>query len=47
MLKIPEHILNKEEKLTTGEYDIIKNHVIIAYKFVEEKLTLSQDLSMP
>ncbi|HOV13556.1 MAG TPA: HD-GYP domain-containing protein [Spirochaetota bacterium] len=44
MLKIPEHILNKEEKLTTGEYDIIKNHVIIAYKFVEEKLTLSQDV---
>lgn len=44
MLKIPDHILNKDEKLTDEEYETIKTHPIVAYKFVQENLSLNDNI---
>lgn len=36
-LRVPEHILNKPEKLTTEEFDIIKKHTINGYEILKDK----------
>lgn len=37
MLKIDERVINKKEKLTSAEYDIVKNHTLIGYKLLNQK----------
>ena len=44
MIRIPEHILTKEDKLTQNEYEVIKNHPMIGYKYIEENLDVSQNI---
>lgn len=47
MLKMPEEILNKEDKLTEEEYNQIKTHPIIAYKLINEKNIFGRDVLDP
>lgn len=47
MTKIPEEILNKEDKLTEEEYNQIKTHPIIAYKLINEKNIFGRDILDP
>ncbi len=47
MTKIPEEILNKEDKLTEEEYNQIKTHPIIAYKLINEKNIFGRDVLDP
>lgn len=44
MLKIPEHILTKEEKLTDEEYALIKTHPITSFKYVEENFSFNENI---
>jgi len=47
MLKIPEEILNKEDRLTEEEYNKIKTHPIIAYKLINERNIFGRDVLDP
>lgn len=40
--KVPEYILNKPEKLTEKEYEIVKKHVIYGYNILKETVGISQ-----
>jgi len=44
--KIPQHILNKPDKLTKDEFDEIKKHPVIAYKMLEQDATISKDVAL-
>ncbi|OHD27580.1 MAG: hypothetical protein A2086_15460 [Spirochaetes bacterium GWD1_27_9] len=44
MVKIPQEIVNKDEKLTDDEYDIIKTHPVIAYKLISAKNIVSSNV---
>ncbi|MFT4413788.1 HD-GYP domain-containing protein [Fredinandcohnia humi] len=40
---IPERILNKKEKLTIDEYNVIKNHPTIGYNIIKHVATFNQN----
>jgi HD-GYP domain-containing protein (c-di-GMP phosphodiesterase class II) len=44
MLKIPQAILNKTDKLTDEEYNLIKSHPIIAYKDMNKGSLFNQSI---
>ena len=44
MRKIPESIISKNEKLSEEEYDQIKTHPVIAYKYLEDKDVFSKNI---
>lgn len=41
-MRVPEHILNKKEKLTDEEFDIMKKHTIFGYEMIKGCVGLSQ-----
>ncbi|HOF01640.1 MAG TPA: HD-GYP domain-containing protein [Spirochaetota bacterium] len=47
MLKIPQTILDKEEKLTEDEMNQIRTHPILSYKFVNDKNIFGKDVLDP
>jgi HD-GYP domain-containing protein (c-di-GMP phosphodiesterase class II) len=44
MVKIPPEILNKTEKLTEEEFEIIKTHPVVIYKLLIEKKGINQNI---
>lgn len=47
MLKIPQTILEKEEKLTEDEINQIRTHPILSYKFINDKNIFGKDVLDP
>lgn len=47
MLKIPQTILDKEEKLTEDEINQIRTHPILSYKFINDKNIFGKDVLDP
>lgn len=43
--KIPQHILNKPDKLTKSEFDEVKKHPVFAYKILEQSPSISKDIA--
>lgn len=43
-MKVPEEILNKNERLTGAEYDTIKKHVDYSYQIIENSLFISDEV---
>lgn len=42
--KIPNHLLNKNGKLNSDEYDILKNHSLYSYEIIKDIPTFSQEI---
>ncbi len=44
-MRIPLQILNKPDKLTKEEFEIIKNHTVFGYQLIVNELKLSDDIA--
>jgi putative nucleotidyltransferase with HDIG domain len=45
-MRIPEAILNKKGKLTSEEYEIMKNHTVYGYEMIKNTVGLSQKTAL-
>lgn len=43
-MRIPEEVINKQERLTGSEYELVKNHVIYSHEIIENSRDITEEV---